>query len=246
MKLSRTNIVLAVLLVVTTGLAAVSQVDRSQPNFEFLPEMKHSPAWQAFDANPVLPGGRTLQEPVPGTIARGEIPLHYAATKEDAERAGRELINPYQAAIDEAAQAAIDSEKETQPDPEKADRNTKDQPAVAKEENKAAEELRRSTQRGAAVYATFCACCHGPKGAGDGPVANRAVLLRPPSLLQPSKKKDGQLFHLLTYGQGRMAPMAAQLSRAARWDVINFVRSLESTGDPTKPADATDSAEAQP
>ena len=39
--------------------------------------------------------------------------------------------------------------------------------------------------------------------------------------------KDGQLFHILTYGQGSMAPMAAQLSRDRRWDVINFVRSLQ-------------------
>ena len=39
--------------------------------------------------------------------------------------------------------------------------------------------------------------------------------------------KDGQLFHILTYGQGSMSSMAAQLSRDRRWDVINFVRSLQ-------------------
>ena len=39
--------------------------------------------------------------------------------------------------------------------------------------------------------------------------------------------KDGQLFHILTYGQGSMSPFAAQLSRDSRWDVINFVRDMQ-------------------
>ena len=39
-----------------------------------------------------------MREPVPGTIPRGRPPLHYAATPEDARRAGRELINPHRAA----------------------------------------------------------------------------------------------------------------------------------------------------
>ena len=39
--------------------------------------------------------------------------------------------------------------------------------------------------------------------------------------------KDGQLFHILTYGQGSMSPFAAQLARDRRWDVINYVRSMQ-------------------
>ena len=39
--------------------------------------------------------------------------------------------------------------------------------------------------------------------------------------------KDGQLFHILSYGQGSMAPMAGQLSRADRWHVVNYVRSMQ-------------------
>jgi hypothetical protein len=39
--------------------------------------------------------------------------------------------------------------------------------------------------------------------------------------------KDGQMFHVLTYGQGTMAPYAAHLSREDRWCVIRHVRTLQ-------------------
>lgn len=54
-------------------------------------------AWQAFDPHPSLPGGQVLQAPPRGTVARGGlVPLPYGPGKEEAERAGRELTNPFQ------------------------------------------------------------------------------------------------------------------------------------------------------
>jgi hypothetical protein len=91
------NTVLLVLLVIVIVMTAAVGVDYSRPNIEILPDMKYTPAWEAFAANPHFPNGQTMQPPVPGTIARGEIPLYYAATKEDAVRAGEELENPMDA-----------------------------------------------------------------------------------------------------------------------------------------------------
>jgi len=52
---------------------------------------------QAFDASGVLPGGEVLQAPPPGTLSRrGDSPLAFGPGKAEAERAGRELQNPYQ------------------------------------------------------------------------------------------------------------------------------------------------------
>ena len=81
---------------------------------------------------------------------------------------------------------------------------------------------------GALVYANYCLLCHGPAGKGDGPLAVRGVP-PPPSLLadHAQQMKDGQLFHVLTYGQGNMAPYASQLSREDRWGVILHVRALQ-------------------
>jgi mono/diheme cytochrome c family protein len=189
---NRTNIVLASLLVIVVLMSAGSRVDYTQPNIEILPDMKYTPAWMAYTPNPVFANGRTLQAPVTGTIARGQMPLHFKATKEDALRAGEELENPYQ-----------------QPNAETG-------------------LWQESIRRGASTYRVFCVSCHGGTGAGDGPVPQRGFP-PPPSLLtgKSLQMKDGQLFHILTHGQGSMSAFAGQLAPQGRWDAINYVRSLQ-------------------
>lgn len=53
-------------------------------------------AYQAFDPLPFLPGGQVLQAPPKGTVPRsGLAPFPYGPGKAEAERAGRELTNPF-------------------------------------------------------------------------------------------------------------------------------------------------------
>ncbi|HEX7344481.1 MAG TPA: cytochrome c [bacterium] len=82
--------------------------------------------------------------------------------------------------------------------------------------------------RGAFVYTTFCFPCHGLNGAGDGPIALRGFP-PPPNFSgeKAMKMKHGQMFHVLTYGQGNMPPYASQISRDDRWKAILYVRSLQ-------------------
>ena len=82
--------------------------------------------------------------------------------------------------------------------------------------------------RGKAVFANFCLPCHGATGKGDGLVVQRGYPA-PPSLYAENarKIKDGQVFHILTYGQKNMPGYASQLSQEDRWNVIAFVRSLQ-------------------
>ena len=87
---------------------------------------------------------------------------------------------------------------------------------------------------GARLYATYCASCHGARGAGDGPAA---AALAPP----PARHDDGAVMnalsnqHLFRVIEGggpavgkspRMAPWGGTLSDQEIWDVIAFVRSL--------------------
>jgi mono/diheme cytochrome c family protein len=76
-------------------LLLVVACSKTRPGYEFVPDMAHSVAYDAFDPNPVTRNQQTLQRPVPGTVARGALPYRYAATPEDAERAGRELVDPF-------------------------------------------------------------------------------------------------------------------------------------------------------
>jgi len=185
------NVFLFLAVIVSVGASWIFSSDPAKPNFEFLPQMAHSPRYNAFAPNPNFGDGSTLQHPEPGTIARGSMPLHYAATPQDALRAGEELKSPLDAS------------------------NV------------------RARDRGAFVFSNFCAVCHGTGGAGNGPVAQRGYP-PPPSLLAEHalKMKDGQLFHLLTYGQNNMPSYASQLSREDRWNVILYVRTMQAAVTP--------------
>jgi len=186
-------------VIASVGASWIFSSDPTRPNFEFLPQMAHSPRYNAFAPNPNFSDGTTLQRPEPGTIARGSMPLHYTATPQDALRAGEELKSPLDVS------------------------NV------------------RARERGAFVFSNFCAVCHGAGGAGNGPVAQRGYP-PPPSLLADHalKMKDGQLFHVLSYGQNNMPSYASQLSREDRWNVILYVRTMQAPAIPV-PAPAAPS-----
>ncbi len=111
--------------------------------------------------------------------------------------------------------------------------------ATPKDAERAGEELTnpldgndaRWQARGAAVYANTCQVCHGASGKGDGPVSQRGIPPPPSYLAEKAlKMKDGQMFHVLTFGQVNMASYAAQVSREDRWAVILHLRKLQKTG----------------
>jgi mono/diheme cytochrome c family protein len=89
-----------------------------------------------------------------------------------------------------------------------------------------------SLQRGAILYRLHCAVCHGEAGHGDGPVVEfwREDANRPADLTEGrfATQPDGALYLTISQGFGAMAPLAENLTPRQRWDVINYVRSLQS------------------
>lgn len=88
-----------------------------------------------------------------------------------------------------------------------------------------------SITRGAMLYPSNCAACHGANGHGDGPLA--ASLPVPPADLTASHlwaHSDGELFWWLANGieapdgQPAMPGFAHQLSPDDRWALIDYVR----------------------
>ncbi len=102
-------------------------------------------------------------------------------------------------------------------------------PKITYEEAKALRNPRQamaaSVEAGRQLYATYCLVCHGAKGAGDGPVIRKFV--RPPHLKGASRGyPDGYIYALLTNGRGNM-PNYNRISPQERWDVINYLRTLQ-------------------
>ncbi len=83
-------------------------------------------------------------------------------------------------------------------------------------------------ERGTVIFSRFCQPCHGNGALGDGIIAKEGFP-PPPSLLTEKviKMKDGQLFHIMAYGQGNMPSLASQISEIDRWNVIMHIRALQ-------------------
>lgn len=185
--MGKLNWILLILFAATLALNWGIARDVTRLNVEFMPDMVHSAAYESFESNPHFADGKTLREPVAGTIPRGFRPLHYGATPEERIRAGREMKNPF-----------LPAERE-------------------------------ALNRGAVVYQNVCVPCHGASGRGDGPVSKKGF--PPPASLVADKAiqlQDGEIFHIVTYGQNNMPAYAAQLDPEDRWKVVLHVRSLQS------------------
>tara|TARA_B100001248_G_scaffold261981_1_gene255355 strand:+ start:7110 stop:7649 length:540 start_codon:yes stop_codon:yes gene_type:complete len=83
-------------------------------------------------------------------------------------------------------------------------------------------------EKGKLLYDTYCMVCHGPKGLGNGTVADK-MLVKPP--VMNSEKvvswSDGRIYHVITDGQGLMGSYASQISKEDRWKIVNYVRQLQ-------------------
>lgn len=83
-----------------------------------------------------------------------------------------------------------------------------------------------SLKRGAAIFKTYCATCHGERGKGDGP-ASPGLAAKPANLQMLAGRVPDQRFaaHISQGGQ-LMPPFKDLLKINQIWDVTNFVQTL--------------------
>lgn len=87
-----------------------------------------------------------------------------------------------------------------------------------------------SLARGTELFTLNCVPCHGTDGKGTGPVAAFLQERKPADLTSPvvSSLSDGAIF--LTISNGKlpyMVPLNENLTVRERWDVVNYVRTLQ-------------------
>ncbi len=100
-----------------------------------------------------------------------------------------------------------------------------------------------SATAGEGIFLATCAACHGVDARGGGPEAGTTPV-RPPSLVAGhlTQHTDGDLFYWITNGlPGGMPAWSSTLSETDRWNVVNYLRSLNGHG-PTAPPAASDGA----
>jgi mono/diheme cytochrome c family protein len=87
--------------------------------------------------------------------------------------------------------------------------------------------------RGAEVFQTYCAVCHGVGGEGDGPLVGVGKLPFATNLMLPTTvdRSDGYLYGIVRVGRGLM-PSYRRIPPSQRWAVVHYVRHLQQGGDP--------------
>ncbi|MCP4415045.1 MAG: cytochrome c [Chloroflexi bacterium] len=86
-----------------------------------------------------------------------------------------------------------------------------------------------SLARGEQLYNIHCALCHGETGFGDGSIAEFYEEDPPPDLTGSNIASlfDGVIFRTITQGQKTMPALSENLTPRDRWDVVNYLRTLE-------------------
>ncbi len=79
-------------------------------------------------------------------------------------------------------------------------------------------------------FNTSCAPCHGATGQGDGPAAH--ILSKPPKNLISGTSKDlpdGYIYGAIRDGILTMPSYAAEIPPERRWQVVEYLRSMQQT-----------------
>lgn len=87
--------------------------------------------------------------------------------------------------------------------------------------------------RGAEVFQTYCAVCHGTGGEGDGPIVGVGKLPFATNLMLPAtvERADGYLYGIIRVGRGLM-PSYRRIPPSDRWAVVHYLRHMQEGGGP--------------
>lgn len=87
-----------------------------------------------------------------------------------------------------------------------------------------------SIARGAELFNIHCTACHGADGKGAGPVAPFLQNKKPVDLTGPiaGSLSEGAIFMIISNGTpGGMPALNENLTVRERWDVVNYIRTLQ-------------------
>lgn len=189
--------------------------DRSEePPRQFFPDMDEQPKWNPQAGTRFFQDGSTARAPDQNAVAFGRMPIDHEAVREEAwavsfvaEREG--LLADNDAVY--LGKAADGSYVDYIPVPVTLER----------------------IERGRERFNIFCAACHGVRGDGDTPVAERFIA-KPVNLsidlyTDPAQRtaRDGYIFEVIRNGVRTMPGYDHSLDAQDTWNVVMYVRALQ-------------------
>jgi len=80
---------------------------------------------------------------------------------------------------------------------------------------------------GKELYSIYCMPCHGANGQGDGEVGKVFLGVPAYNVGRVKDLPEGQIFHTITHGRGRMGAHGSQVSVNERWKITRYVQVLQ-------------------
>lgn len=195
------NTIITVLLLSIAGLAVMTGCDnKRKPGKIFMPDMAYSRALETYA--PLDSMFFTTDKKNPGDE------IYYNSKPVDGT-IGRGELFPYTLPNDSAGYAMSAQVKNPLP------------PLVVKDSLEAAR-----------LFNINCAICHGAGAQGNGPISTSGKIGGIANLTLPIyvAMTDGTMFHSINYGKNLMGSYAPQLSRKQRWQMVQYIRTLQPKG----------------
>lgn len=195
------NTIIIVLLLSVTGLTVMTGCDnKRQPGKIYMPDMTYSRALETY--SPLDSTFFTTDKANPGDE------IFYNRTPAAGTIARGEMF-PYTLPDDSIGYKLSAGVKNPLP------------PLVGKDSLEAAR-----------LFNINCAICHGPKADGNGPLSTSGKIGAIANLTLDLyvAMADGTMYHSINYGKNNMGSYAPQLSRKQRWQMVQYIRSLQPKG----------------
>jgi mono/diheme cytochrome c family protein len=87
----------------------------------------------------------------------------------------------------------------------------------------------KDSAEAARLFNINCAICHGADGKATGPLSTSGKIgaVANLSLDVYVKMADGTMYHSINYGKNNMGSYASQLDRKQRWQMVQYIRTLQ-------------------
>ena len=201
------NLLVNIFLVFTLSLMLLScSADKDNPGVEYAPNMYHS----------------TPYEPL-SQITDKEIGSWLDSNPDDnhGEFYNSNPYNPYGMTMRDPVPNTV---KRSLYLPYRIPKDSLELAALIKNPLASTEEV---LKEGKVLYTRYCVHCHGEKGMGDGLVGIAYKGVTAFNSRAVKNKSEGNIFHVITHGKGRMWAHGSQVSIENRWKIVKYVQTLQ-------------------
>ena len=201
------NLLVNIFLVFTLSLMLLScSADKDNPGVEYAPNMYHS----------------TPYEPL-SQVTDKEIGSWLDSNPDDnhGEFYNSNPYNPYGMTMRDPVPNTV---KRSSYLPYRIPKDSLELAALIKNPLATTEEV---LKEGKVLYTRYCVHCHGEKGMGDGLVGIAYKGVTAFNSRAVKNKSEGNIFHVITHGKGRMWAHGSQVSIENRWKIVKYVQTLQ-------------------